>query len=450
MNALKVGMGRLDITPILGIGISGYYVPRRAEGVLDPLEANALAVGCGEDRLLLISVDNCGTASTAVYDRCRARVSAATGVPAESVFISATHTHTGPYWEDSDDAATQGYTDWLEARLADAAKLALDDMRPARMGWAVGRAPDVAFIRRYRMKDGGIRTNPGVDNPDILEPIGEVDDRVNVLRFEREGAADVVLVNFGNHPDVVGGCRLSADWPGFMRRRVEKALDGCRCVFFNGAEGDVNHVNVHPSEGFRNDLAHDFDDVDRGYGHARHIGNVVAGAVLQVYDKVCWQDVNRLNGRIRLIEVPSNLPKPEELETARKYAALHRAGRDAEIPFKAMELTTVVAEAERMLRLEHGPASFKMPLSAAAIGDVALIGVPGEPFTGIGRALKEAPGWALVLPCCLTNGCAGYFPMREAYDEGGYEARSSVFAAGVAEQIIREGLALLGDVRKKA
>ena len=70
------------------------------------------------------------------------------------------------------------------------------------------------------------------------------------------------------------------------------------------------------------------------------------------------------------------------------------------------------------------------------------------PFTGIGRALKDCPGWALVLPCCITNGYEGYFPMREAYDEGGYEARSSVFAAGVAERIIDEGLGLLESLRE--
>ena len=450
MKGLEAGFGRLDVTPVLGIEISGYYVQRRAESVLDPLEVNALALGLGEDRLLLISVDNCGMAPTAVYDQCRARIAAATGVSPESVLISSTHTHTGPYWEDSSDPLIREYTGWLEAKLADAARLALDDLKPARMGWSVGNAPNVAFVRRFRMKDGSIRTNPGVNNSDILEPIGDVDERVNVLRFRREEAADIVLVNFGNHPDVVGGCVLSADWPGFMRRRVEKALDNCRCLFFNGAEGDVNHVNVHPSMGFRNDLSPDFDGVDRGYGHARHIGNVVAGAVLQVYEKAYWQDVEQLNSRIRYIEVPSNLPTPEELNTARKYAALHREGRDAEIPFAGMELTTVVAEAERMLRLEHGPASFRMPLSVARIGDVALVGLPGEPFTGIGRALKMAPDWGLVLPICITNGYEGYFPMREAYDEGGYEARSSIYAAGVAERIIEEALSLLGELRRKA
>ena len=90
-----------------------------------------------------------------------------------------------------------------------------------------------------------------------------------------------------------------------------------------------------------------------------------------------------------------------------------------------------------------------LPVTAAAIGDVALIGLPGEPFTGIGRALKRCPGWALVLPCCITNGYEGYFPMREAYDEGGYEARSSVYAPGVAERLIEDGAALLDALKRE-
>ena len=446
---LSVGFARTDITPNLGIGISGYYIPRTAAGVLDPLEASALALRCGNDAAVLISVDNCGLAPTAIYDRCRGQVAKAAGIDPSSVFIAATHTHTSPIWGEEGDPAVDAYTAWLGERLAGIGRMAVDDLCPARMGYGTGRAPEVAFVRRFRMRDGSIRTNPGVDNPDILEPIGDVDEQVNVLRFARDSAPEIVLVNFGNHPDVVGGSKISADWPGFLRRRVEKALDNVYCMFFNGAQGDVNHVNVHPSDGFRNDLFHDFDDVDRGYGHARHIGNVVAGAVLQAYDKVCWQSTDRLAAGMRTIEVPSNRPRPDQLKDARRIEALHREGRDGELPYSGMELTTVVAEAERMLRLEHGPDAFRMPLSIVAIGDVALIGLPGEPFTGIGQALKQAEGWAMVLPCCITNGYEGYFPMREAYDEGGYESRSSIYAAGVAERIIDEGKAFLDSLRKE-
>ena len=101
-----------------------------------------------------------------------------------------------------------------------------------------------------------------------------------------------------------------------------------------------------------------------------------------------------------------------------------------------------------MIRLEHGPESFPLNIGGLVIGSVALCGIAGEPFTGIGRGIKEAKGWNLVLPCCLTNGSEGYFPMREAYDEGGYEARSSNFRAGVAELIIEEGVRLLDGLKQ--
>ena len=169
---------------------------------------------------------------------------------------------------------------------------------------------------------------------------------------------------------------------------------------------------------------------------------------MQVFDKVNYVSVNSLRALQRTIHVPSNMPRPEDIPQARRYEALHRAGRDGEIPFKGMMLTTVVAEAERMLRLEHGPDAFPMALTGVSIGSVALFAIPGEPFTGIGRALKQVEGWDLVLPCCIANGYEGYFPMRDAYDEGGYEARSSSFRAGVAELIIQEGIALLNDLRK--
>ena len=48
---------------------------------------------------------------------------------------------------------------------------------------------------------------------------------------------------------------------------------------------------------------------------------------------------------------------------------------------------------------------------------------------------------------CNTNGAEGYFPMQDAYDEGGYEARTSNFKAGSAEFIIAEGTKMLDGLR---
>lgn len=447
-NTLQAGFARVNITPPLGIHISGYFVERIADGVLDELEAVALAVGDGKKTAVLITMDTLG-ASKELLTPVREEIAKRTGVDAEAVFIHGTHTHTGPSlgWDGYENPLIDEYVAFLSHRLADVAVMAVADMKPAKMGVGESEAKNVAFIRRYRMKDGSAKTNPGVNNPDILAPIGETDERVHVLRFEREGADTLVLVNFANHPDVVGGCKLSADWPGMTRRVVEQAIEGTKCIFFNGAQGDVNHVNVHPKAGDFNDMFNDFDGCSRGYGHARHIARVVTGAVLSVYDKVEYVDVDSVRFMQKMVDIPSNMPDPKDMPLAHKYHALHLAGRDEEIPYKAMMLTTVVAEAGRMVRLEHGPEAFPMLFSAVAIGDVALFGIPGEPFTGVGRGLKEAEGWRAVLPCCLVNASEGYFPMKDSYEEGGYEARSSNFKAGTAEKIVEEGLAILNAIK---
>ena len=110
-------------------------------------------------------------------------------------------------------------------------------------------------------------------------------------------------------------------------------------------------------------------------------------------------------------------------------------------------LGTVLAQSARIVRLENGPDSFQMDITGVVIGDVAMVGIPGEPFNRVGIGLKEAPGWKLVLPCCNINGAAGYFPMQDSYDEGGYEACSCSYKAGSAEQLVAEGIALLDSLR---
>ncbi len=446
---MKAGFSRVDITPSMGIEVAGYFLDRFADGVLDNLEINALAVSAKDKTLLFLSLDHLGIRQE-ILTGYRQLISEKTGIPADGILISASHTHTGPgiaYDIHSEKVAE--YRKILGDKLADAAILAIADLKPAKMGWKIGKAPNVAFVRRFRMKDGSVKTNPGTGNPDILEPIGIIDDAVSVLRFDRENAETIVFMNFANHPDTVGGSKISADWPGFARRVLERSIPNVKSLFVNGAQGDINHIDVNAAEGDMNDLTRDFDDVCRGYGHARHIGNVVAGAVMQVFDKVNYIAVDSIDMLDTEIELPANVPSPEDMPLAHKYNDLHLAGKDDEIPFEGMELTTVVAEAGRMVRLENGPESFKMKMTGARIGDIGFISIPGEGFNYIGRELKKTEGYKMIIPCGLTNAYEGYFPTRDAYDEGGYEARSSRFKAGVAENIVKEGRKILSDLNSR-
>lgn len=442
-EVFRAGFARVDITPPMGTPIVGYFETRIANGVLDNLEANALAVSYGDRTAVLIAADLLGIEGVAFNAALRRRIAAAAGVDADAIYVHCTHTHTGPGAGKSDAGrtdlfdGTEFYNEFLATRLTDVAKFAMADLAPGSLAVGKAEAKRISFLRRYRMKDGSIRTNPGIGNPDIAEPIGNLDETVRVLRIRREGSRDISILNFATHPDVVGGDMVSGDWPAFARRTFERAEPDTQCIFFNGAQGDVNHVCTDPRPGEREGLHPDFDDVDRGYEHAKHMGRVVAAAALSVWGKCVPVEAGSIRFGIETIRVPSQMPTAADLPQARKIAGLHREGRDSELPFTGMQLTTAVAEAERMLLLEHGPETFELPLSTVAIGDaVAFAGIPGEPFSDIGHAIRANSPFGMTICTCLTNGSCGYFPVASAYEEGGYEARSSVFASTVADDIV--------------
>jgi len=453
MSKLMIGYAQVNANPPLGIGLAGYYVPRFAKGFLDDIEVEALAVYCNEKKLVLISVDCCQLKEDIIEEYCK-MIEKATTLSKNSIFISATHTHTGPLNkpEDgfpADEDVIKNYKDFLGERIVKAVRMAFDDLKFAQMGYIVGNAPErVAYIRRYRMKNGTTCTCPPINDPNIDYPIGEVDRRVNVLRFDRKEGCSIVLVNYGLHADTTNGELISADWPGWMRKTLEKALDGAKCMFFAGAEGDVGSTNVHPVDGDMNDTQISFDNEMKSPGMARFVGRALAGTVLQVYDKVKYVEVDTINIIRKEIFVSANIPQKKDIPRARKIKELHDSGRDSEIPFLAMELTTVVAEAERMCLLENAPEYFKLTLTGVKIGPVSLIGIPGEPFTDIGKEIQKNSGWGMIMPCALTNGSSGYFPVKSAFEEGGYEARSSRFKSDVAQCII-DGCSELLDLLNK-
>ena len=88
MNDLKAGFARVNVTPMLGIHVAGYFKERIADGVLDELEINALALRAGENTLLLLSMDICHI-STKRCEGFRKHIEEATGVPAGNILIYA-------------------------------------------------------------------------------------------------------------------------------------------------------------------------------------------------------------------------------------------------------------------------------------------------------------------------------------------------------------------------
>jgi len=436
MANLKAGFSRCDITPPLGVFMQGYYSERYGSGVLDRLTAGCAAFTDGEKTAVVITLDLIGM-SMARGKELRTVVAGRTGLPYDAIFFACTHTHTGPRVNISKMGTNDpDYNAILYRKCADIAVEAIADMTDAEVYVNRGTAEDLSYIRRFKMKDGSTRTNPGVGNPEIDHPISEADHSLQLVRITRDGKEDIVIINFQCHADTIGGTLYSADWPGFVRRAFEGAVPNTFCMFFNGAEGDTNHINVFAPP-YR---------TAKGYNHARHMGLSVAGEAMKLYTYAEKVESDKVDYVRKDIEVASNRGKPEDIPLAEKYIAAHEAGQTDVIPAGGMGYTTLIAEAYRIKRLENGPDSFTLNLNAVRIGDVVITGVPGEPFTDIGCEIKERSPFAMTIMCSNANGDDAYYPSKAAYAEGGYEAKSSVFAAGVAEAIIDGTLEMLGTI----
>ena len=432
----KAGFARVDATPPLGIPLVGYFSHRVADGVLDPLYIDCVAVSDGTNNALIYCVDDLHLTNP-FMEKAFSAITAATGVPRDRIYVHATHIHTGPAdWKrggfsEEENRLVMSFADTRVAKMAEVGKLALADMAPAKIGIARTVCRNISFIRRYRMKDGSVRTNPGITNPNVKEPLGTPDESLQLVRFRRTGAPDIAIVNFGVHPDTVGGTKYSADWPGVVRNTFEAAVgDGVKCLFLNGAQGDVNHHYRFPPPGR---AALNAERKARPRAIADHMGRALAGAALSVWD-VCEEiPAGPVRGLVASHPMPANLPTADEI----KWVELFDAGRRKEIPLGNMEIMTLTSPHSRVRRMKKGPDHFDILVSSLAIGDsLAFAGLPGEPFVDIGRAVKERSPFRTTIFTCLTNGSEGYLASTKAHADGGYEALSSRFAAPTGDKLV--------------
>ena len=359
----------------------------------------------------------------------------------DAIFINCSHTHTGPIVGNdfaSDRKSTPEYDRTLICAVRDAAIYAAADLAESKISTAESVAKNISFVRRYRMKDGTVATNPGVNNPEIDHALGEPNEAVKLVKIERENADDIYMVNFGTHPDSVGGEYISADYMGYVCSILERAIPGSKCMFLLGAQGDVNHVNVHPTKGESAISVIDFDSVPRSNAHSEHMGRIIAGAVLSICSITEEVKADKISYASKRVELPSN-QENDRIEEVKRIYELYEAGRANELPYKEMELTTKGAEAKRIMRLENGPESFPFFLSAIRIGDLVFAGIGGEAFTEIGLRICEASPFEKTILCCITNSAGGYIPTTKAYSEGGYEACTSELKPG-GDDIVVEGM----------
>ncbi|MFM8215463.1 MAG: hypothetical protein ACKN82_12570, partial [Pirellula sp.] len=279
MPSLAVGFGTSDITPSKPTPMAGYYGVRYSTATHDPLWAKATLLDDGSTKVAMIALDLISTNPWMVRET-RKLIEEKLGIPPSHVMISATHSHTGPMLYDPDerllerfgnqtDEAKQ-YMIGLPERIAKSVLDAAANLKPRTASFAIGEEKQLAFNRRFFMKDGSVGWNPGKLNPNIVREAGPTDDALPFVAFYDEpGKIAGLLSSFAIHLDTVGGSQWSADMPYTIQESLSKVFPGAHLQYATGTCGDINHIDVRSA------------NRQGGHQEAARIGTRLAASILR-------------------------------------------------------------------------------------------------------------------------------------------------------------------------
>lgn len=433
MDTYRIGLCRTDITPPVGILLTGYATRKEpSTGVYAPLAATAVVLDDGTTPLLFVAADLLG-----FYDKAatvRRLLVEATGIAPEAVFLAGSHTHCGPALRRQDEETIGPldgrYLDEAFHRIAEAGRCAWRCRVPARLRFGVGAC---AFAVSRRRPDP---LRPGRVLP-VLAPYraGFRDPEVPVLAMETpEGRLIGVLFGYACHPTSRAGLEIGPDYPGFAREAVERDHLGATACFLQGCGADQKPAPVDP-------LAEEFGQ--RTVDQVRTLGEELAGAVRSV---LRGDAMTPVTGPIRVGSRTVDLvTEPLDMED------VERASRGAD-PFMKEWARRMRAVRDRG---EEPDRHVSLEVQAASFGStLAMVALAAEATVEHGLRLKRdlAMRFRHVLPFAYCNAIVGYVPVKRQIPEGGHEVywanrlhgRPGSFMEGTEDAIHRAALACLG------
>lgn len=438
-QTLQVGFHCMTIRPPMGMRIPGTYTPRYADGFLTDLHLRAAAFACGDEKAIIFSCESIGIQVKA-FDVIKKKIAERCQIDENAVFINCAHVHTSYRitvcgTENIDD--TDIFLMRLYQQFTDCAQFAFEDLKPCTIKVATGDAPGVGFMRRYRMQDGTTRSILPVGTPGIASFEGEQDNSLQLVRFIREGGKEIVMVAFGTHADVVGGTKYSADWPGYVAEFINGAFQGeVEAMLLLKCEGDSNHKNAFWPKG----------TVFKGTDFAKRMARILAGEALKIYDSAVEIPADKVAVFTNDLKIGKNACDPEDIPIAEAVRKIFAEKGESAPELKEYKMDK--SEALRIIANLSRPEFFEIRLHGLQIGNLAFIGIPGEPFTSIGKAIAQKSKMDMTIVTACTNGSEGYYPDHAAFAEDGYERKVSPFASNCGEILINGSMDIINKMNK--
>ena len=452
-----LGFARIDITPPAGINHRSWGAAKHdaSTGVHRPLTASALVFLDPESKAehVLVSLE-LGWLQPGDLQRLTDTLSSGTGLPAERVVITFSHTHAAGNFDPDrihheGGSLIPGYLDDLASRLVGLVETARDAVQPVELAFGFGRC-DLAYNRDYWDEENQLfacGTNPERSGDDTV-----VVTRVN----DREGRLVATLVNYSCHPTTLAwdNTLISPDYPGAMGEVVERET-GAPCVFLLGASGDLG-----PRYGFVGETeAADRNGRQLGYAalsameallpdgtEMRYDGPVISGATVGVWrhaplESERLQRLEAFGATEMTLDLPVlDLPTQPELdrqlaEWQSREKTARKEGRNQVAAECRARVERVTRAMKRIEGLPPGGKAAAYGVTLWRIGEGVLVLVSGEPYNVLQRELRARfPGTAVVVVVLCNRGTGGYLLPRDEYGKGLYQEEAAVIGPGGLEE----------------
>ncbi len=383
-HAVQVGVAACDITP----DVKRYQVPMAgygarggepSTGVHDAISAKVLYFVDGDTRMALVTTD-LRSVTPALKDQIIAKA-AGSGLTRENLLVCASHNHSGPsiypekFWQLQFGVYDPAMVEEMSGRIAEAIGRARASLFEAKTG--SGQTMLEGFTRNRRWEYDEEARQAAGETP-------QINPRLWVMRVDdAAGRTRAVLIHFATHPTILGAdnFEISSEWPGALQRRMEAEFPGAVALFANGAQGDQAPAGAQGADAFAK--AEDFGS--RVAARATEVARAIAtGASFAI--------------GFHHLDAPLGEPTFSEASKTGQYAFM--------LP---MALEALPRHAE---------------IQVLRIGEIALVGLPGEPICEVGLAAEAAlrdAGIREPIAVGLANDYLGYILNEKEYAHGGYE-----------------------------
>lgn len=435
----RAGAAKVDIAPRqFPVVVSGMFLGRQGVESHGDLFSRALVLDDGEIRIAIVIVDSL-MIRRELLDEAKAAASKATGIPAERMLISATHTHSAPSVMGAlGTGIDERYRKFLPGKIVESIVQANSNLQPAKIGWAVAKDYAHNHCRRWVFRPDRIgkdpfgQTNvrammhPGYQSGNHIGPAGPADPDLSLLAVRTtDGKPLAVLANYAMH--YKGSPMVSGDVCGRFGPAFAKLIDADDSfvgALSQGTSGDSMWMNYAAP---KNDPGLD------AYTES------LARSALEAWNTVEFRDHASLAMAEAKLKLRRRVPAEKRLEWARGVVA----GLPGGVPRDRPQVY-----AREAIYLHEKP-EVELKLQALRIGELGIATLPNEVYGITGLKLKARSPLKPTFNIELANGAQGYIPPPEQHHLGGYTtwpARTAGLEVGAEPRIVETLLGLLEEV----